>query len=339
MGRTTSLHVLRCGALLALAAAAATAQTAPLRLSKAAFGGRAMVEVLGLDASAAQAVAIAALDTIRELEELTAPQSAVAGGVGALNRAAGGAPVHVQPRLLRLLERALYVCNFSNGAHGPLGGELYILWGLRSPVAGLPSPQRLEAARAGAGCDRLRLDLGQGTAQLGAGSTIDLWGFAAGFAVDEAVAVLKAAGVPSGWASAGGVERGFGAGPGGSGWPAALPTPRNASHPGPRLHLVEQALGVADGTSARFLVGGESHPAFLDQRRGLPPGGMLFAAAVTDLGVDAQGLAVVAFVLGSREAQYRLGSVRPRPAVYWAMGGGEAEPVVSSFGWSRLRQN
>ena len=330
---------LRCVALLVLVSAAAGAEPAPLRLSKAAFGGRATVEVLGLDASAAQAAAIAALDTIRELEELTAPQGSTPGGVGALNRAAGAAPVVVQPRLLRLLERALYVCHVSSGAHGPLGGALYALWGLRSPAAGLPSPERLETARAGAGCDRLRLDLGQGTAQLGAGSTIDLWGFAAGFAVDEAVAVLKASGVPSGWASAGGVERAFGTGPGGKGWTARLPAPRQASHPGPRLQLVEQALGVADGMASRFTVGGESHPAFLDQRRGLPPGGMLFAAAVTDLGVDAQALAVVAFVLGSREGQYRLGSVRPRPAVYWAMGGGEAEPVVSSFGWSRVVKN
>ena len=47
---------------------------------------------------------------------------------------------------------------------------------------------------------------------------------------------------------------------------------------------------------------------------------------------------VTAFVLGTREGQFRLGSVRPRPAVYWAMGGGEGEPVVTSFGWSGLRR-
>ncbi len=329
----------RASILLALLAAAAQAANGePQRLSIEAFAGRAVVEVRDLESAAAEAAARAALDTMRELEALTDPRGAGAKGIGALNRAAGGEPVALQARLMPLLVRALDFCTWSNGAHGPMGGALYELWGLRSPAAGLPSPEKLGAARDTAGCDRLRLDMAQGTAQVGRGSVVDLWGFAAGFAVDEAVNALRASGVSNGWVSAGGVERGFGAGPSGNGWPASLPKTRGATHPGENFLLVDQALGIADAAAHRLRAGGETPAAFLDQRRGQPVNGVLLTAAVSSQGVDAQALAVAAFVLGNREAQFRLGSLKPRPAVYWAMGGGEAEPVVTSFGWSTLRR-
>jgi thiamine biosynthesis lipoprotein len=326
--------------LLALLAATAVrpAIGEPQRFSVEAFAGRALVEVRDLESGAAEAAARAALDTMRELEALTDPRGVGAGGIGALNRAAGGEPVAVSARLMPLLVRALDFCTWSNGAHGPMGGALYELWGLRSPSAGLPTPEKLGSARESAGCDRLRLDMAQGTAQLGRDSVADLWGFAAGFAVDEAVNALRASGVSNGWVSAGGVERGFGPGPSGNGWPVSLPMTRGATYPGESFLLVDQAVGLADAAAHRLHAGGERPAAFIDQRRGRPVDGVLLTAAVSTLGVDAQALAVAAFVLGNREAQFRLGSLKPRPAVYWAMGGGGAEPVVTSFGWSTLRR-
>jgi len=329
-------------ALLAAALQSAQPTAAPLdasppqRLSAAAFGGRAAVEVHGLDPGAARSAAIAALDTIRELDALTDPSGSAPGGIGDLNRAAPRSVVKLQPRVIQLLARALTFCDWSSGAHGPLGGRLYELWGLRSPAPGLPPADRLEAARTAAGCANLRLDAASSSASLEVGSRVDAWGFAAGFAVDEAVAVLRASGARNGWAEAGAAQRGFGAGPSGSGWPVTLPATPGSKEPGPTVLLVDRSLAVADAGAPRLRVGGEERAPFIDQRSGRPPDGILFTAASTELAVDAQALAVAAFVMGSREGQFRAGNLRPRPALYWAAGGGNAEPMVISYGWSAL---
>jgi thiamine biosynthesis lipoprotein len=311
----------------------------PLRLSAAAFGGRAMVEVRDLEPAAAQAAARAALDTIRELDALSDPQGTTPGGLGALNRAAGAGPQSLQPRLMQLLSRAKTFCDWSEGAHGPLGGKLYALWGLRGDAPGLPNPERLETARAAAACDRLRLEPSSGRVNLAEGSEIDPWGFAAGFAVDEAVAALRASGVKNGWASAGGAQRGFGGGPAGKGWPATLPKVSGSTQPADSVLLVDQALAFADRDSHRMRAGGEEFAPYLDQRRGRPTEGMLLVAASSELAIDAQALAVAAFVMGNREAQFRMGNLRPKPALFWAAGSGEGEPMILSSGWSALRRN
>jgi thiamine biosynthesis lipoprotein len=311
----------------------------PLRLSATVFGGRAVVEVRDLEPAAAQAAVRAALDTIRELDALSDPRGSAPDGLGALNRAAGAGPQALQPRLMQLLGRAKTFCDWSEGAHGPLGGKLYALWGLRGAAPGLPNPERLEAARAAAACDRLRLEPATGRANLAEGSEVDPWGFAAGFAVDEAIAALRASGVKNGWASAGGAQRGFGGGPAGKGWPATLPQVSGSAHPPDSVLLVDQALAFADRDSQRMRAGGEEFAPYLDQRRGRPTEGMLLVAASSEQAIDAQALAVAAFVMGNREAQFRMGNLRPKPALFWAAGSGEGEPMILSSGWSAMRRN
>jgi hypothetical protein len=66
---------------------------------------------------------------------------------------------------------------------------------------------------------------------------------------------------------------------------------------------------------------------------------MLLVAASSELAIDAQALAVAAFVMGNREAQFRMGNLRPKPALLWAAGSGEGEPMILSSGWSALRRN
>jgi thiamine biosynthesis lipoprotein ApbE len=110
-------------------------------------------------------------------------------------------------------------------------------------------------------------------------------------------------------------------------------------HPPDALLLVDQALAFAGGGANRMRAGGEEFAAYVDQRRGRPAQGMVMVAAASELGIDAQALAVAAFVMGNREAQFRIGNLRPKPALYWAVGSGEGEPMILSYGWSALRRN
>lgn len=241
-----------------------------------------------------------------------------------LNDAAGQGPQKVSPRLFQLLERALNFCVWSEGAQGPLGGEIDRIWRAGEEGA-IPPPDRLADAVRSAACPHLQLSRAQGTAALNAGSRLDLQPFAAGWAVDRAVEVLKEKGVVTALVRAGEVARGFGAGPDGKGWRVALPAVPGQEDPRAAIWLRDRALATADRQSRLF-----------HQRTGQPASAALAVFAVTELAVDAQALAASSLVLGPREGQMRMGSIRPRPSLLWALGSGEGAPLWIEYLWSAV---
>ena len=293
---------------LFLAAPPAASSAVPLRLASQAFGKPVEVEVQGLPQETAREAIQKALAEIAEVEKLAG------GGLSALSAAAGKGPQPVDPSLLTVLTRARDFCVWSEGAHGPLGRDLYALWADPSEP---PSPEQAEQAVGVAGCDRLALDPKNGTAALAEGSGLDLRGFAEGYAVDRAVEILKKEGASNVFVRIGPVQRGIGAGPGGKGWPVELP-------PLDHIYLRDRSLAVV------------SEGLFLNQRTGRRAQGVLAIATVTDLAVDAQGLAATLFITGPREGQLRLGSLRPRPSARWFLGSGVGEPLRVDYRWSEV---
>jgi FAD:protein FMN transferase len=305
--------------------------TPPLRLADKAFGRPAEIEVRDLPPEAAREAIRRAFTAIAETERLT-DATHPEGGLAALNAAAGRGPQKLDPRLLAMLGRARDFCFWSEGAHGPLGRDLYALWGLHSAVADPPAPDKVEKAAGLTACTRLTVDPEKDTAALEAGSGLDLWGFAEGLAVDGAVEVLQQSGAGNGFVRIGAVQRGFGAGPRGKGWPVELPQLPGLEEPTGRLYLRDHALAVA--SPADHPLAGSSP--YLNQRTGRPPEGVLAAIAVTGQAADAQGLATTLFIVGPREGQVRLGSLSPRPSVLWFLGSGSGAPLQVDYRWSEV---
>jgi thiamine biosynthesis lipoprotein ApbE len=139
-------------------------------------------------------------------------------------------------------------------------------------------------------------------------------------------------------------QRAIGPGPGGRGWLARLEELELESTSISQIHLLDRSLTVMRANHRPIRVGSERLAPYLDQRRrgaapvsaqpGRPQEGVLAVAVVTELAVDAQGLAGALFVFGSFEGQYRLGSLRPAPSALWVLGGEGGEPIVSSSHWS-----
>jgi len=307
----------------------------PLRISATAFRHPVEIEVRDLRAEAARQAMQAALAEIADVERLTAPEGTGEGGVAALNAAAGNGPQRVDPRLLPALDRAMDFCLWSERAYGPLARDLNRLWGLRAPVAAppvLPS-ETLDKAVAAASCDRLRLDTPKGTANLAAGSAVDLWGFAEGLAVDRAVEVLRRQGVLNGYVHVGGIHRGFGPGSDGRGWSVAPPLFPGTVIPLTRLFLRDKALAIVAASDLPVKIGDETYSPWINQRTGRPVQGTVATLAFTDLALDAQGLAVTMTVTGPTEGQLRLGSLRPSPALLWLQGTGAGEPLQITYHW------
>ncbi len=304
----------------------------PLRLATTAFGRPVEIEVRDLPAQAAREAIQGALAEISGIERLT-DASRPDGTLAVLNAAAGKGPQPLDARLLAVLNRALDFCFWSEGAHGPLGRDLYSLRGLRAPAADPPAPEPLAQAVGLTACDRLIVDAEHGTATLAAGSGLDLWGFAEGHAVDRAVEILRQKGVANGFVRIGQIQRGFGPGPGGKGWTVALPEVPGLDGPTGEIYLRDRALAVASQSDHPLQASGAGFP-YVNQRTGVPARGTLATAVVTDLAVDAQGLATALLIAGAREGQLRLGSLRPRPSALWFLGSGASPPLQVGYRWS-----
>ena len=149
---------MRSWVLLLVAAAvpfrALAAPPQPLRMAGTAFDEAATVEIRDLSSEEADAAirsAFAELDRARDEAR-------------ALERAAeSGRPVAIDGQAIELLRRAQAFCLWSEGAVGPLGGQIFDLWGLRTPKSALPTPDALARAVASAGCDRMAIDAKAGT--------------------------------------------------------------------------------------------------------------------------------------------------------------------------------
>jgi thiamine biosynthesis lipoprotein len=321
--------------LLALLLAPPATAGEPLRLSASAFGKPVEIEIRDLAREAARAAIQKAFAEIAEIERLTDAERPD-GRLAVLNAAAGKGPQPVDARLLTVLARASDFCSWSEGAHGPLGRNLYALWGLRAPAAERPDAERVEEAADLAACGGLTLDPQNGTATLAPGTGLDLWGFAEGHAVDRAVEILRKEGAGNGFVRLGSIQRGFGPGPSGRGWPVDLPRLPGLEEPAGQIFLVDRSLAVASQADHPRRSTETMTPAYVNQRTGRPVQGTLAAAAVTDLGVDAEGLAAALLIAGPREGQLRLGSLRPRPSVLWFLGSGEGPPLQVGYRWSEV---
>lgn len=308
----------------------------PIRLSIAAFGSSAEIEIRDLPQATAEAAARAALEEIYTLDRLLDPKASTPGGLGQLNGMAGLGPLPIDHRVADLLQRTLQFCAWSGGAFGPLAGELNKLWRDRGGESKVPEAGDLRSAVIRADCPRLSLIEVDGahSATLGDGSRVELGSMARGFAIDEAFEILKEHGADNAWVEIGNVWRGRGAGPEGEGWLAILPPAPGSTSSAPldQLWLDDQALAVIPED---FETDGRP---IIDQRTGVPARGVIAIVTVSELAVDAAGLAEGLFVIGLHEGQMRIGALKPPPSIYWLLGDGIGQPLESAYRWSEVRR-
>ncbi len=315
----------------------AQAPAEPVRMATRAFDSRVELEVRDLPSTDAEAAIHAAIAEIHQVQYLVDPERRVEGSLGWLNGHAGDGAQRVDPRLRAMLERGWHFCVWSRNAHGPLAGELYELWGLRKDrLTRHPRPSKVFESTRRAACNRLRINLNEGTVILEEESQLDLWGFASGYAVDRAVDVLRDHGVTNAWVEIGRVRRALGSGPEGRGWPVLLPVLPGTTEPLDEIYLQDRSLVTLMNDDFLFEVGDDAYPAFIDQRSGQPAQGVQGVLVVTDLAADAEPLAVSMLITGYREGQMRLGGLKPTPAVLWFLGSEQGSPLLASYHWSSL---
>lgn len=215
-------------------------------------------------------------------------------------------PVPLSDPLWLVLERSQTLADRTGGAFDVTVGPYVRLWRRARRAKEMPSTRRLAEARAAVGYRLLRLDPERRTAQLlAAGMRLDLGGIAMGYAVDEALRVLRQHGLARALVDASGDIAVGDAPPGKPGWTIdVLPL----SFPGAssrRVLLANAAVTTAGDAHQHVELDGKRYSHIVDPRTGLGLTDQIAVAVIARDCLTADSLDTAASVLGM-EAGLRL---------------------------------
>ena len=221
-----------------------------------------------------------------------------------LNRTAGsGQAVPVSRDLWRVLEAGQRMAELSQGAFDMTVGPAVQLWRRARRQRELPSPERLERARAAVGYAYLELDGRTRAVRLTRpGMRLDLGGIAKGYVLDEALRVLEAHGVRRALVQAGGDVAVGDPPPGRSGWRIELPWPEGAREGATQWLLLRRcALATSGDVFQHVEIDGVRYSHILDPRTGVGLTDHSQVSVIARTGMVADALATTVSVLGPLE--------------------------------------
>ncbi|MFQ5740540.1 MAG: FAD:protein FMN transferase [Acidobacteriota bacterium] len=266
------------------------------------------------DEAAARKAAEAAFQRIETLEAILSDYRSDS-ELARLCRLGHHQPQVVSRDLFHVLERSLYFSELSNGAFDITVKPLVRLWQTAGKTHRWPDPVALRRARAKVGYRHvilnprirsLRLEL--------SGMELDLGAIGKGFAADEALRLLRQAGIRRALIDAGGDLRLGDAPPGSRGWTVRIEDPKNGAQPG-HLILHDCAIATSSGGYRFVELGGLRLSHILDPHtgRGIRQGGVVSVLAPDCLTADA--LSTTVSVLGPEKGMdliHRIDGVEAR---------------------------
>jgi FAD:protein FMN transferase len=314
------MRALAC--VLAIALACATcgiADATEYRASAYVFGTLARITVVAHDPGHAQrAVARVFAEFDRMHRDLHAWQP---GELVALNEAIarGEKDIATTAQIAALIGDAQRLSERSAGLFNPAIGKLVALWSFHRDQPGGPLPDPEEIARVARAHPRMADLAVHGTTVTSSNAEVrlDFGGYAKGYALDRAAAILRERGVANALVDVGGNILALGR-HGDTPWRIGLEDPRAAAGKTDLLGEIELADGEAIGTSGDYrryyFAGGKRYSHIIDPRSGYPATGVRSVTVVAPPRPGAGALSDAAskplFIAGPsgwREAAERLG--------------------------------
>ena len=302
-GRRVSMTAQLAG-LLAFAIAQPASAAGETALARFEFTGIEMAVPIRMvlyaaDESTANRAARAALDRFGELNGVMSDYDAQSELRRLGRESVEGKPVRVSDDLWQVLSRARAMSERSGGAFDVTVGPVVRLWRRARRQRQMPSPQRMEAARALVGRHLVRLDPEHRTVELvKPDMRLDLGGIAKGYAVDQALAVLRKHGIARALVDAGG-DIGLGdPPPERRGWLIGVSPLEPGEPPSRFLWLSRVAIATSGDTHQFVQIDGVRYSHIVDPRTGL---GLTDHSTVTIIAPDcttADALASAVSVLG-----------------------------------------
>lgn len=242
-----------------------------------------------------------------------------------INIAAGKEHVKVSDDMLFVLEKSLYYSELTKGAFDVTIGPLTMLWGVGKKGEYVPAKEELQEAVALTNYRDLKIDKVQHTVFLSKpGMMIDLGSVAKGYAVDQAISVLKQYNIKSALVNAGGSIRVIGQRPDGQPWRIGVQHPRNSEGLVAKITLTKwDALDTSGDYQRYFIKDGIRYHHILDPRSGMPAHGNTSNTIAMNNALDADILNTALFILDVNTGMQIMQSF-PDAEALWVLENGQA---------------
>jgi thiamine biosynthesis lipoprotein len=247
-----------------------------------------------------------------------------------------GKPVPVSDDLWRVLVRAQELAERSGGAFDVTIGPVVKLWRSARHTKELPAPESLAAARSLVGYRLVRLEpQGRSVELLKPNMRLDLGGIAKGYAVDEAMAVLRRHGVARMMVEAGG---NIGLGdppPERPGWRIGIAPPDAQKPPRRFLWLSRVAISTSGDMWQFTIIQGKRYSHLIDPRTGMALTDHCSVTVVGPDGLSTDGLSSAVAILGPEKGLTLLEAAPQTAALIVRIVDGKEE-VCESKRWEEL---
>lgn len=262
------------------------------------MGTVARIVIYAASSEAAATATHSAFERIRELDNVLSDYKAES-ELTRLSHQSGGLPVQIGSDLFRVLAAAQNLAVRSDGAFDVTAGPVIRLWRRARRQRALPEADRITAALELTGFHRLTLDAKQQTARLAkTGMLLDVGGVAKGYAADEALEMLKRAGIERALVALGGDIAVSNPPPGKKGWSIEIAALNLADAPRPPPLLLHNAAVSTSGDAEQFVeIGGIRYSHIIDPRTGKALTGRRSITVVAPHGIDSDALATAVTVM------------------------------------------
>jgi thiamine biosynthesis lipoprotein len=223
--------------------------------------------------------------------------------VSRLNASAGLGPQPVSADLANVAEESAALCKTTGGAFDPSVAPLLRAWGFYTESPGLPAPAIAREAASHIGCDRVSVQREQPSIALADGAALDFGGIGKGYAVDRALAILRARGVTRAKLDFGSSSLGY-VGSVDGGWPVIVADPRDRDTPLFSLRITEGAISTSSQRERSFERDGRRYGHIFDPRLGRPVESSLMSVTViAPRGSTADALSTALVVMGAAQGK------------------------------------
>jgi FAD:protein FMN transferase len=297
------LKCLRIAAVVALAIPACGQRALPLPASRvytfrhSAMGTQFSVYLYARSEAEASGVADEVFDEVDRIEQELSNYRDTS-ELSRIVREAAAAPVTTDPETFRFLEESQHWSEASGGAFDITVGPLMKAWGFFEHGGHVPSSEELERVRPMVGYRNVELDPAARTVHFRvAGVDLDPGGIGKGFAVDAAVAILRARHVRAALISAGSsTVYALGAPPGKRGWTVVVPDGLPDHQTISTIVLRNTSLSSANCNEKNFTSGGHLYCHIMDPRTLQPVDGRLHVSIIDPSATASDALSNVLFV-------------------------------------------
>ncbi len=220
--------------------------------------------------------------------------------ISRVNREAAEQPIRVAPDVFRMLEVSQTLYRNTGGAFDITVGPLVDLWRTCREEKKLPTESELAAARGVIGFDKVTLDAKARTVSFAKpGIRLNFGGIGKGFALDEAVRVLRSYGIRRAILHGGASTIiAMGAPPDKPGWTVRVSHPVDTDKDIATFVLKDESLSTSGHLIDVVEIDGKKYGHILNPATGMPVQGIVMSMAVAPTGTETDGLSTAFFVMG-----------------------------------------